>query len=72
VGIDGGSGNGEPGGGGDVGSAPRPLPIWPRPDRPLSTARIIEDCRAKPEAMAIDLIKPEVLYARRLADRGGL
>jgi TonB family protein len=35
-------------------------------------AGAIEDCRAKPDALAIDMIKPEGVYARRLAERGGL
>lgn len=34
--------------------------------------KAVEDCRAKPEALAIDMLKPEGLYARRLAERGGL
>jgi TonB family protein len=34
--------------------------------------KAIEDCRAKPDALAIDMLKPEGLYARRLAERGGI
>lgn len=35
-------------------------------------AGAIRDCRAKPDAIAIDILKPEGVYARRLAERGGI